>query len=212
MLSADGKPFINLCFVDNEIYEIIKHKTRTAAWFVSHCDVHSKRDKLTLELQKFIDVDVYGKCGNLSCPRASHSACNEMLTTTYRFYFAFENTLCVDYVTEKLFNVMDNYVVPIIYSGAEITRFIPPKSYIDVNDFETVKDLADHLIYLSRNPREYAKYFWWKKHYKIVTPGLPFCEICEKINEFNLDNKRQVYGDIEKWFYQGACNKPNIKF
>lgn len=180
---------------------------------MSHCDVYSKRDDLTRKLQQFIDVDVYGKCGPLSCPRHSNH-CVEMLNTTYKFHFAFENTLCVDYVTEKLFNAMNIYVIPVIYSGADLTRFLPPKSYIDANEFRTAKDLADHLKYLAHNPLEYIKYFWWKKFYKVgpMKESMDLCAICQKLNKFNSKYKTQSYANIKKWFFQDVCMEPAIKF
>ena len=57
-------------------------------------------------MQEYVPVDIYGKCGNLSCPRTKTDECYEMIERDYKFYLAFENGLCVDYVTEKLFNVM----------------------------------------------------------------------------------------------------------
>jgi alpha-1,3-fucosyltransferase len=36
---------------------------------VSHCDTHGQREAYIKELVKFIDVDVCGPCGTLSCPR-----------------------------------------------------------------------------------------------------------------------------------------------
>ena len=55
-------------------------------------------------LQQYIDVDIYGNCGPLKCSEEDWE-CYEMLND-YRFYFSFENSLCKDYVTEKLFGVM----------------------------------------------------------------------------------------------------------
>jgi alpha-1,3-fucosyltransferase len=52
-------------FFDNELFEIANQKTKEIAWFVSHCKTISKRDDLARALQKFIDVSIFGKCGNL---------------------------------------------------------------------------------------------------------------------------------------------------
>lgn len=197
---------------DSKLMEIVRNKQKTATWFVSHCNVFSRRDALVKKIQDFIEVDIYGKCGTLSCDPSS-SKCNEMLKTTYRFYFSFENTLCDDYLTEKLYSTINNFIVPVIYSGATLSRFLPPKSYIDVNDFETAEDLAKYLIFLEENPSEYIKYFWWRKHYKVIRFGdIPFCEICEKLNQPNLNSKRQTYVSIKDWFYKNVCRNPKIKF
>lgn len=55
------------------------------------------------ELSKYIQVDIYGTCGSLRCPRSQSQACFDMLDEDYKFYLAFENSNCKDYITEKFF-------------------------------------------------------------------------------------------------------------
>jgi len=55
------------------------------------------------ELSKFIQVDIYGACGSLRCPRSQSQTCFDMLDEDYKFYLAFENSNCKDYITEKFF-------------------------------------------------------------------------------------------------------------
>jgi alpha-1,3-fucosyltransferase len=205
--------FQNLFVADKDLHSLLQNKTKTAAWFVSNCNAHSDRDKLTSHLQKYIDVDVYGKCGPLKCPSGdSTKNCDEMLDTTYKFYLSFENSLCIDYVTEKLYRAMTNNIIPIVFNGANMKYFVPPKSVIDANDFETVEDLAVHLKFLSDNLEEYEKYFWWKEHYEVaVGDEVAFCDLCKKVNEMNSKHKRQVYEDISQWWIN-SCNERKIKF
>lgn len=101
----------------------------------------------------------------------------------YRFYASFENTICKDYITEKVHKALLKNIVPVIFGGSELENFIPPKSYINVRDFESVKDLAEYLIYLSKNPEEYIKYFWWKQYYVLKHFNINFCELCEFLHE-----------------------------
>lgn len=49
---------------DTLLWELWPYKTKMAAWFVSHCETLSRREKLVEELQKYIEVDIYGKCGS----------------------------------------------------------------------------------------------------------------------------------------------------
>jgi hypothetical protein len=106
-------------------------KKRSIAWFVSNCDSQSKREVYVKELRKYIDVDVYGKCGPLKC---NNNSCYEMMAQNYKFYLFFENSvsfenhfyrkiknfifllvqqLCKDYVTEKLFKIIGYHVIPV---------------------------------------------------------------------------------------------------
>ena len=64
-------------------------------------------------LEATIGVHHYGGCSNKTCGRARKLAysqdihkdeCFEMTNTQYRFIIAFENTICKDYMTEKIFN------------------------------------------------------------------------------------------------------------
>lgn len=79
-------------------------KTKMAAWFVSNCFSHSKRDEMVQKLKKYVDVDIYGDCGTKKCPRTDEEECRKMAATKYKFYLSFENSLCLDYVTEKYFH------------------------------------------------------------------------------------------------------------
>jgi glycoprotein 3-alpha-L-fucosyltransferase len=77
-------------------------KTKKVAWFVSNCGDRNGRLAYAKELQKYINVDIYGHCGDKSCQRGN-SQCTLMLKNDYKFYLAFENSNCQDYITEKLY-------------------------------------------------------------------------------------------------------------
>ena len=78
-------------------------KTKKVAWFVSNCHAINGRLEYANELAKYIDVDIYGKCGKKKCPRREHEKCEQLLSNDYKFYLAFENSHCRDYITEKFF-------------------------------------------------------------------------------------------------------------
>ena len=65
---------------------------------VSHCRTHSQREDYVEELRKYIHVDVYGACGDLSCPSRHGQVCLKQIEKTHKFYLAFENSICQDYV------------------------------------------------------------------------------------------------------------------
>ncbi|XP_052900689.1 alpha-(1,3)-fucosyltransferase C [Anopheles moucheti] len=192
--------------------ETVAGKQRMAAQFVSHCGSLSGRDRLVKKMQSVgLEVDVYGKCGPLQCPRGN-TECDQMLDTVYWFYLSFENSLCVDYVTEKLYNALKHNIVPIVFGGADYNRFMPPGSYINVQDYGTVSELVDHLRYLVDNPIEYVKYFWWKEHYALENTN-SYCDLCVKLHSVNARERVQYYRNIKAWWYDDACTaKPKIEF
>uniref|UniRef100_A0A0L8GFN6 Fucosyltransferase n=1 Tax=Octopus bimaculoides TaxID=37653 RepID=A0A0L8GFN6_OCTBM len=78
-------------------------KTKKVAWFVSNCGPSNNRMGYAKELGKYIQVDIYGRCGTKVCTRKNENKCFEMLKKEYKFYLAFENSNCRDYITEKFF-------------------------------------------------------------------------------------------------------------
>ncbi len=112
----------------------------------------SKREVYVRELQKYINVDIYGQCGDLSgCPRSEGNDCPKRLATKYKFYLAFENAICEEYVTEKFTRTMTYPTVPIVMGGADYSSFAPENSHINVFDFQSAEHLAKYLLYLDKH-------------------------------------------------------------
>ncbi|XP_045448444.1 alpha-(1,3)-fucosyltransferase C-like [Melitaea cinxia] len=113
--------------VSEEFKKKLKTKTRAAAWFVSNCRSKSGREifvtMLKAKLRKYgLTVDVYGRCGTLSCPSENQDECAKRIAKDYYFYLSFENSYAEDYVTEKILHPLQNNAVPIVYGGANYTR------------------------------------------------------------------------------------------
>ena len=185
-----------------------KYKSHLVAWMVSHCGAPSHRGKYTKELQKFIPVDVYGKCGSLNYPRFGDYM--DMLEKKYKFYLAFENTICDDYITEKLWRTMTRYIVPIVLGGGDYQALLPKHSYINVEDFKNPEKLAAYLLELDSNDTLYNEYFEWKKHNKVVSPyrERPFCDLCAYLHE----GQPKVIEDLEGWYgsKETVCYDPQM--
>jgi hypothetical protein len=93
-----------------------------------------------------------------------------MLGTKYKFYLAFENSNCDEYVTEKTTYAMQFGMVPIVYGGRakidhqrifpdaglyafqrflNLFSWLSAKAVINIRDYESVEKLANYIKYLS---------------------------------------------------------------
>ncbi|XP_067652496.1 alpha-(1,3)-fucosyltransferase C-like [Haliotis asinina] len=193
-------------FIDKANYtEIILKKTRSVLWFVSHCETQSKRKEYVAKLKKYIDVDIYGQCGNLKC---NGQECDK-LWSKYWFYLSFENSLCKDYVTEKFFNTFGKNVVPVVRGGADYRALFPPDLYVNTADFPSPKALAEHLKALQKDVPGYIKILRNMAKYKQggnFLKGIPWiCDLCAKVNEPLV---RKTYSNIYRWWTEGICFEP----
>jgi hypothetical protein len=59
----------------------------------------------------------------------------EKYLPSHRFYFAFENAVCDNYVTEKFFR-MKQLIVPVVLRKSDYVNIVPDHSYIAVDEFE----------------------------------------------------------------------------
>ncbi|XP_013385385.1 alpha-(1,3)-fucosyltransferase C [Lingula anatina] len=188
---------------------IAKKKSKLVAWMASHCPTSSRREEYVEQLQKYIPVDVYGKCGPLVCER-NDTRCSELLNNDYKFYLAFENGLSKDYVTEKFFNMIPLNVIPITRSGANFSRLgIPAVLHLDTRDFKSPKDLAEYLKRLDQDDESYAALLRAKVKYRnqIVQPWNSYCDLCKKMNDPNEPRKSYSAEEIRK--QHGPCLLPN---
>ena len=58
------------------------------------------------KLEKYIQVDTYGHCGDHALPKTKNDHKCGSFCQKYKFYLAFENSFCSEYVTEKLYKII----------------------------------------------------------------------------------------------------------
>ena len=191
--------------------KFFKRKTKMAAWFVSHCSVPSRREELVKALQVYIDIDIYGSCGPLKCGVKMDKDCDKMLSSDYKFYLSFENSLCQEYVTEKLWRAYANDIIPVVMGASKYATYLPKHSYIDIGSFGSAKDLADYLILLSRDERLYLEYFQWKASYSIEGFGPKGCAVCSYLNR--SANVTKTYERFDQyWDKSKDCVPPDVYY
>jgi len=203
-------------------------------WFVSNCFTPSRREDYIKELIKYVQVDIYGTCENKfefskldPCKGSfNNELCTKDLYNSYKFYLAFENGQCNEYITEKfwkLYNpnhLFDVHVIPIV-RGAKEEHYrkrmpLEHKSFINADSFKNPKELANYLKYLNENTTAFLEYFEWKtdlldyeknKNQSINSTktemkddSSPFCEICAKLyNQTYLKTNNKIVR-ISEWF------------
>ncbi|VDK36897.1 unnamed protein product, partial [Gongylonema pulchrum] len=112
----------------DEVVKIASNKTKTAFYLVSNCVTPSKREAYVKQLKNHVNVTERGRCSNVKCDEL-----------------------------EKLFDHMENLVVPIVLKKSVYDNIIPTGSFIAVDDFESPRELADYLKYLEKNNTAYLR-------------------------------------------------------
>ncbi|XP_018336546.1 glycoprotein 3-alpha-L-fucosyltransferase A [Agrilus planipennis] len=198
-------PYEKWIYYDDNVKEKSQHKdyaankTKKVAWFVSNCGAKNHRLAYATELSKYIQVDIYGACGSFTCPRSSSQKCFEILNRDYKFYLAFENSNCQDYITEKFFvNGLQHDVIPVVMGArpSEYEKAAPHRSYIHTDNFESPEELAQYLNQLDNDDEQYNSYFRWKGTGEFVNTFF-WCRLCAMLHA-PLPHK--VYDDVNEWW------------
>ncbi|XP_022166614.1 glycoprotein 3-alpha-L-fucosyltransferase A-like isoform X2 [Myzus persicae] len=181
------------------------NKTKQVAMMVSDCNTDNERELLyARELQKYIPVDVYSDCNELK--NIESNTFLQMLDQDYKFYLAFENSNCIDYVTEKFFvNGLQSNVLPVVMGGRleDYERMAPRRSYLHVDDYESPEKLAEYLRLLDADDDLYNEYFRWKGTGEFIDTKF-FCRLCAMLHDDGAPPK--TYRDLDRWWRgPGVC-------
>jgi hypothetical protein len=169
--------------------------------FVSNCVQH--RVDFMKELSEYVPLKSFGSCLNNANGQGGQNFKLEQIAKC-KFYLAFENNRNKDYITEKFYQGwMLNSPTILVYYGAPNIRQVQPTdeypSFIDTSQFKSVKELGTYMKSLLDNPKEYNKYFEWRKtgdpdkdfskkfldHYSQRVINVP-CKMCVAAAEMQL--------------------------
>jgi hypothetical protein len=108
--------------------DYLKKKNNFAVAVISNCGGTSKRLEYIRELQNYISISIFGKCGS-PCPSVSSfepklTNCKDIVAYEYKFYFAFENSVCKDYITEKFFQILPFPIIPVVLGGGYYDYYV----------------------------------------------------------------------------------------
>lgn len=169
----------------------------------SDCDPPSDRDVYVQELMKYIPVDSYGQClhnKDLPIHLSDSTAMDEesffQILAQYKFILAFENAICDDYITEKLWRPLKLGVVPVYYGAPNVHMWLPSnRSAIVVDPKQSPEKLAQYIQSLDKNDQEYLTYLDWKLKREVSNQRL-FKELKERqwgVQDMTRDNFIDVF-------------------
>ncbi|XP_044010718.1 alpha-(1,3)-fucosyltransferase 10 isoform X2 [Aphidius gifuensis] len=201
---------------DTKYYRSVEEKNKlidqglaSVVYIQSNCDTVNDRDSYISELMKYIKIDSYGSClnnkklpDNLKYNYIDNLDSHEfkMFVGQYKFTLAFENAVCHDYISEKLWRPLVVGSVPIYYGSPSFKDWLPNNhSAISVNDFSGPKQLAEFINYLSINDDQYKEYL----SHKLLKNSIKNSKI---INKF-IKKSEIIFYDYVKLFECSVCEK-----
>ena len=191
---------------------VIEHKSKFSVWMSSHCPVPSRRKAYIEELQKYIEVDTFGTCGKKLCGTRTPliTDCLKNFSIEYKFYFSFENNICRDYTTEKLFNLYthDLNIIPVVNGPREAAEYLPKETFLSAMNFSSPKDLAETLKTIGSNESLYLEYLKKKDDYFALDQTTMFrdamCDTCKMIEQLN-GRKPHTKANFFDTYFKNDC-------
>lgn len=106
------------------------------------------------EMNKYKTVDCFGKPhGNWFYGEDTKLD----IISEYKFNVCFENSSHPGYYTEKPIHAKAAGCVPIYWADKKFSEDFNKKAFIDLNDFNNVKDLVEFIIEIDRDDEKYKK-------------------------------------------------------
>ncbi|KAL4225062.1 fucosyltransferase 4 (alpha (1 3) fucosyltransferase myeloid-specific) [Mactra antiquata] len=181
-------------YVRKDYKAIALRKTKGALIVTSHCSTESKRLEYLMELKKHIDLTILGTCGTKwNCGKwLYHDDCFSIMNRKYAFYLAFENALCNQYFTEKLFENFKYDTLFVTRGGSphEAEALFPKGSVIDADAYESPAHLGKTLTAIARNKPDYAKRLAIKSQYYSIdfreSYQRALCDLCRRLNHQDI--------------------------
>lgn len=193
--------------------EVFKKKELFGVWMSGHCPVPSRRKAYIQELKKYVPIDMFGSCGTRVCKTRSPylSECLRNFSRDYKFYFAFENNICEDYSTEKLFNLYFGNldVIPVINGPSTAPEYLPKGTFLSALDFPSPKALAEKLKEIGSNEALFTQFLREKDKY--IDIGIhevllnSMCKICDIMDRTNGKPERHKQNIHQRFFAKGGC-------
>ncbi len=155
----------------------IKREKKRFCNFIYSQDVF-ERNKFFETLSKYKHIDSPGRCMTNMPPIKGKNAKESRLSYNwvldkldflkeYKFTIAFENFSSPGWVTEKLTHPMLVNSIPIYVGHKDVSKEFNTKSFINYNDFRSMKEFIDFIIKVDNDDKLYEKILnepWYKEN------------------------------------------------
>lgn len=149
----DKKGYVNPEFVlpldKIEENEYISHEKEGFCVLVNNNLFNNRVDCVNL-LNKYKAVHCYGKpFGNWFYGESRKYE----IFSHYKFSICFENSFAPNggYYTEKLIHAKCSGTLPLYYADPKVSEDFNTKSFLNLNDYDSMQDLVDHVIEIDQN-------------------------------------------------------------
>jgi len=142
-----------------------KRSDRLCVMFQSALNNRSGRNAYAAELMRHMPVDSYGTfLNNHKIAGPDRGSATKMdIIRSYKFCLGFENTLEMDYVTEKFFQPLLAGAIPVYRGAPNIAQYAPGENcYIDAGQFHSPKLLAEYLLHLANDQNACDQFLRWR--------------------------------------------------
>lgn len=146
-----------------------EEKDDAAVFIASNCESHNDREAYVVELMKHMEVANYGSClnnrkqlGRTGRPKIDLQN-EQKILGRHKFYLAFENSCCVDYISEKIGSAFASGLIPVVAGPEDYSSYVPTHhSVINIRDFASPKQLAQYLKKVAQDKDLYDSYMSYK--------------------------------------------------
>ncbi|KAH3741711.1 3-galactosyl-N-acetylglucosaminide 4-alpha-L-fucosyltransferase FUT3-like [Dreissena polymorpha] len=190
------------------------------------CFARSERGEYIETLKLYINIEIFhaNDCHDSRkvwhCASRHYSdACYDIINE-YKFYLAFEDALCEDYVTDQFFKHYNYNVIIVTRTGNvnnSTRKILKDATYINADDFRSAHELGEYLQELGRDMKRYANILETKSRTKSVpfssTYQNALCDLCahvRKVPKIRHDVIVTKYDNIRHYFNEdNFCKYPS---
>ena len=120
-----------------------------------------------------------------------------------KFVLAYENAIHDDYVTEKIYDVLQAGAVPVYLGAPNIEQYVPKNCFVNKNDFETYDELYTFLK--NMDDKTYESYRQCAYDF-VQQDEVQQANIIKRVVHYIFDKKEKDFADMWNKFWVDVMN------